>query len=49
VTSRIDRAGEVVTDAGTLAPGERIATRFARGEAESVVDKTTSTTETRRH
>jgi exodeoxyribonuclease VII large subunit len=39
VTSRIDRAGEVVRDASTLSPGERIATRFARGETESVVEK----------
>lgn len=37
------RAGELVRDAGTLSPGARIMTRFARGAAESVVEKTTST------
>ncbi len=32
------RAGEILRDVETLVPGDRIMTRFARGEAESVVE-----------
>ncbi|MHC4248146.1 MAG: exodeoxyribonuclease VII large subunit [Planctomycetota bacterium] len=39
VTSRVGDRGEFLRDAAELSEGDRILTRFARGQAESVVDR----------
>ena len=44
-TSRAGEARKAVRDAGELSRGDRVVTRFARGEAESVVDEVRGTGE----
>lgn len=44
-TSRAGEARKAIRDAGVLSRGDRVVTRFARGEAESVVDEVRETGE----